>query len=395
MALSAMPSRGAADSRCLASSRLRDDELFFSPQPVYFYLTEGCNLACRHCWIAPQVPDGRTVYPSLPYDSLRHDHRSEAKPLGLGRRQAHRRRAAAPPAHHRPARSSCGREDLGLTIETNGVLCTPEIVEEIAAVQRAPLSRSALTGPTRKPTSGCAGWTAPSKRPEQAIRNLVAAGLRPQIIMTLMRTTWHEIEDIIRLAEELGAGSVKFNIVQPTAPRREAAPRARTLTIGELLDLGRFDRRTTAPLQTRSLLRHPHAFQPLSRIARGKRRRLRPLQHHDHPRCPLQRVLRPLRHRRARSRVGLWPGGGRPPGREGMGRNRPLLNELREGLPFAAGRRLRSLPDEAPLPRLLSGAELLPDARSLGAVLVLRASGTGGALSFIAARHVKSLWTRH
>ncbi len=27
---------------------------------LYFYLTEGCNLRCRHCWIAPkyQAPDG-------------------------------------------------------------------------------------------------------------------------------------------------------------------------------------------------------------------------------------------------------------------------------------------------------------------------------------------------
>lgn len=33
---------------------------------IYFYLTEGCNLACRHCWLAPPLDREGNKYPALP-----------------------------------------------------------------------------------------------------------------------------------------------------------------------------------------------------------------------------------------------------------------------------------------------------------------------------------------
>jgi len=49
---------------------------------LYFYLTEGCNLRCRHCWLAPQHEEGALKYPYLDFtwfcDVIR-----QAKPLGL------------------------------------------------------------------------------------------------------------------------------------------------------------------------------------------------------------------------------------------------------------------------------------------------------------------------
>ena len=49
------------------------------------------------------------------------------------------------------------------------------------------------------------------------MRNLVDAGFRPQVIMSLLRRNRGQMEELVRLAESLGAGSVKFNMVQPTA----------------------------------------------------------------------------------------------------------------------------------------------------------------------------------
>ena len=54
------------------------------PSPIStFYLTEGCNLACRHCWIAPTFQAGEKTYPSLDVDLFR-SIISQAKTLGLG-----------------------------------------------------------------------------------------------------------------------------------------------------------------------------------------------------------------------------------------------------------------------------------------------------------------------
>jgi SynChlorMet cassette radical SAM/SPASM protein ScmF len=99
------------------------------------------------------------------------------------------------------------------------------------------------------------------------IRNLVAAGIRPQVIMSLMRKNVDQIEAVVRLAESLGASSVKFNIVQPTARGVKMHQAGETLSLDELLQLGA---RVENELSNRSALRlyysHPIAFRPLGNL---------------------------------------------------------------------------------------------------------------------------------
>ena len=75
---------------------------------LYFYLTEGCNLACRHCWLAPRFETDGRRYPTLPVESLRDRPApgQAARPL-LG--QADRRRAAPPPGDRPAARDRAPR----------------------------------------------------------------------------------------------------------------------------------------------------------------------------------------------------------------------------------------------------------------------------------------------
>ena len=75
---------------------------------LYFYLTEGCNLACRHCWLAPRLDATGNRYPTLPVEMFETAIR-EARAARPEWRQADRRRAvAASPLHSfvgdRPAR---------------------------------------------------------------------------------------------------------------------------------------------------------------------------------------------------------------------------------------------------------------------------------------------------
>ncbi len=83
------PSPDACLRRFLADGgRLDTLAVMSSPAPqrplnqFYFYLTEGCNLACRHCWLAPKLDREGTLYPTLPVDLFETAIR-EAKPLGL------------------------------------------------------------------------------------------------------------------------------------------------------------------------------------------------------------------------------------------------------------------------------------------------------------------------
>ena len=102
----------------------------FPLNQLYFYLTEGCNLACRHCWLSPKFEAGDQHYPMLPVELFETAIR-EAKPLGL---QGIKLTGGEPLLHpHIVQLLAFARgAELSLTIETNGVLCTPALAAEIA-----------------------------------------------------------------------------------------------------------------------------------------------------------------------------------------------------------------------------------------------------------------------
>ncbi len=85
---------------------------------LYFYLTEGCNLACRHCWLAPKYDPQGDRSSSLPVELFENAIR-EAKVLGLQRVKL----TGGEPLLHPQIRmllEIVQREELGLVMETNG-----------------------------------------------------------------------------------------------------------------------------------------------------------------------------------------------------------------------------------------------------------------------------------
>jgi SynChlorMet cassette radical SAM/SPASM protein ScmF len=239
-----------------------------NPPPLrqlYFYLTEGCNLACRHCWLAPKYDPEGSRYESLPVELFETAIR-EAKPLGLERVKLTGGEPLLHP-HFLELLAIVRREGLGLTLETNGMLCIPEIAAEIALSPRRSVSVSmdGADAATHERVRGVAGSF---ERAQQAVRNLVAAEIRPQIIMTLFRENVDQLEAMIRMAEELGASSVKFNILQPTARGEKMFASDASLSLSELLEINHLVEyefsRTTG---LRLYFDVPPAFRSLSRIA--------------------------------------------------------------------------------------------------------------------------------
>ena len=97
---------------------------------LYFYLTEGCNLACSHCYLAPKFdPDGKR-HPVLPLKLFKIAIK-EALPLGLSGVKL----SGGEPLLHPNILTMLdilNQEKLSLVMETNGVLATAEIVKAIA-----------------------------------------------------------------------------------------------------------------------------------------------------------------------------------------------------------------------------------------------------------------------
>jgi SynChlorMet cassette radical SAM/SPASM protein ScmF len=234
---------------------------------IYFYLTEGCNLACRHCWMGPRFDATGNQYPTLPVELFETAIR-EAKPLGLSCVKLTGGEPLLHP-HFKHLLEIVRREELRLTIETNGLLCTPEIAAEITKSPSRFISVSidGTDAATHEWVRGVPGSFAAA---QQAVRTLVAAGTRPQIIFTVMRGNVGQVDAIVRMGEELGADSVKFNMVQPTARGEKLHENQETLDIAEHIKLGRYVEEELAPkAKLRVIIDYPRAFRSLHGIARG------------------------------------------------------------------------------------------------------------------------------
>ena len=236
----------------------------YSLGQIYFYLTGGCNLRCRHCWIAPTFEENEHSKHSLDPDLFR-SIIAQAKPLGLSAVKLTGGEPLIHP-HIEDILDHIRQEDLRLTVETNGTRCTPQLAEKMRSCNGAFVSVS-LDGADAETHEWIRGVPGCFDAALEGVRNLVDAGFHPQIIMSVMRRNRHQVESIVRLAESVGAGSVKFNLVQPTSRGERMHERGETMGVAELIELGTWVERELAPqAKVKIFYSHPPAFRPLGRM---------------------------------------------------------------------------------------------------------------------------------
>jgi len=232
---------------------------------LYFYLTRGCNLRCRHCWIAPKYQSKNAASsPSLPLDLFKLII-EQAKPLGLS---SVKLTGGEPLLHPELFKivEVIRDHDLRLNVETNGVLCNRALARNLAACKN-PFVSVSLDGVDADTHDWVRGVKGAFQSSIAGIRNLVEAGLSPQIIMTIMRANVHQMESMALLAEDIGAGSVKFNIVQPTARGETLHRMDETLPISKLIQLGQWAETTLcAQTHVKIIYSHPLSFRPLGKL---------------------------------------------------------------------------------------------------------------------------------
>lgn len=248
----------------IISKREKKKENKYHIRWIYFYLTEGCNLKCRHCWIAPKYQNEKKSFPSLGLD-LFISIIKQAKQLGL---RSVKLTGGEPLLHPKiyDILKFIQSEDIRLVVETNGTLCTPEITKEISKCKN-PFVSVSLDGSNSETHEWVRGVKGCFNASVDGIKNLVKTGLKPQIIFTIMRRNKDQLEDIVHLAESLGAGSIKFNILQPIARGEKMHKLDEVLTIKELIDLGKWVNNKLSSLTKLHLYYdQPLAFCPLSKM---------------------------------------------------------------------------------------------------------------------------------
>jgi SynChlorMet cassette radical SAM/SPASM protein ScmF len=233
---------------------------------IYFYLTKGCNLRCRHCWIQPEFEEGASRYPALDIASFRQCI-EEALPLGL---KGVKLTGGEPFLHPKifDILEHIREKKLSLTVETNAVLCTAEIVQAIIACKN-PFVAVSLDGPDAQIHEWVRQVKGSFEGALRGIRMLVGAGLRPQMIMSVMRHNKDEecLRAAVKLAESIGAGSVKFNFVMPMARGEMLAMDGGTIPASEVLPLGAWIENELAKESSISLMTNlPVAFRSLRKM---------------------------------------------------------------------------------------------------------------------------------
>jgi len=235
---------------------------------LYFYVTEGCNLACCHCWIAPRTSATGDRYSTLPVELFETAIR-EAKPFGLSAIKLTGGEPLLHP-HFNTLMDIVRREELEMTIETNGLLCTPEIASQIAKSPRPSVSVS-IDGVDATTHERVRGVRGSFQAAQKAVKALVASGIRPQIIFTVMSFNADQVDGIVRMAEGLGAASVKFNVVQPTSRGEILHNDGEALNVSSLINIGRHVEQELAPTtKIRLFFDYPPAFRSLRSIAGGE-----------------------------------------------------------------------------------------------------------------------------
>lgn len=198
---------------------------------LYVYVTEGCNCACKHCWIiTPELgrKRGAFITPELLEAAI-----TEAKPLGLSSLKW----TGGEPTYHPDFPTLLAiQKKHGLTgiMESNGMEITPSLADLLMESGVTFVSVS-LDGARAKTHDAVRGVKGAFRRAVSGIANLKAAGFAPQIIMSLMRNNTGELEELLQLAGSMGADSVKLNVIQPTLRGEELHGQGDVLSVPELL----------------------------------------------------------------------------------------------------------------------------------------------------------------
>ncbi len=211
----------------------------------YFYLTAGCNLACQHCWIAPTYQKDGGTGGHLEYDMFV-DAIEQGIPLGL----ASVKLTGGEPLLHPDFCKIVDyvrQKNLSLIIETNGTLITESLAQFLkreGILKHISISIDGATAKTHDPFRGVKGSF---DKAMQGFEHMVAAGFRPEIIMSLHSGNIDEIEMFVKSAEETGAGSVKFNLIQPSGRGHTLSSRGQFLDVKKLVEIGNWIRKELQP----------------------------------------------------------------------------------------------------------------------------------------------------
>lgn len=235
----------------------------------YIYLSDNCNLRCRHCWIVPRFTDGKPDPGRVvDVDALREAVR-EAKTLGL---KSAKLTGGEPMLHPRfmEVVDMLTAEGLNLYMETNGTLLTAEAARHMKEKTKVTYISISLDGADARTHDAFRGVEGAFDAALKGLSYLVDAGFKnTQVIMSVHRGNRAQVEAVVSLAAAHGAASVKLNPVNRTGRGTAMHERGEAMDFEEHMELARYvddDLGPRAPIGI--ILNPPAALSSFRRLRR-------------------------------------------------------------------------------------------------------------------------------
>lgn len=244
---------------------------------LYLYLAGVCNLACRHCWISPGFDPGARSDQFIPMEIIRKAV-TEAIPLGLS---SVKLTGGEPMLHpdFREIVEFLSSEKMPFTMETNGTLIGKEEAALLKDSGKLVFVSVSVDGSTAEIHDDLRGVPGSFQKAIEGIELLVEAGYKPQMICTLHRGNLHQILDVVKLAESIGCGSVKFNHLQEMG-RGSNLSETMGISIQQILELYETVQKNFRDSEIRIFFDVPIAF-----------RKIHDLLHSDPGNCKVHNIL--------------------------------------------------------------------------------------------------------
>ncbi|MCY2924272.1 MAG: radical SAM protein [Planctomycetota bacterium] len=196
-------------ARSVAEFGLTEPQRFVAPLFAVWNLTNRCNLACRHCY---QDSEKKPLVGELTLeekldlvDQMGHAHMPM---LALSGGEP----TLCPDLL--PVISRAASHGMHLTMATNGTTLTPERTAELAAagLRYVEISLDSVAPARHDAFRGVPGMWEKAVRGARAV--VATPGLRLGVAMCVHQGNVHEVSDMLRFAEELGAGCfAHFNFI--------------------------------------------------------------------------------------------------------------------------------------------------------------------------------------
>jgi len=203
---------------------------------LYLYLSDRCNLRCRHCWVAPHAHeegDEQAIDLAVLMRAI-----AAAKELGLGTVKL----TGGEPFLRKDIvelmRFLHG-EGLSIDIESNGTMIDRDMARivkecEVRQVSVSLDSSQAAQHDKLRGIEGCHGKSL------AALHYLRAEKISTQVIMSLYEENIPEIEALAALCDDLEVPSFKINPVMPTGRGEKVFQSRENVDIEELIKIDRW-----------------------------------------------------------------------------------------------------------------------------------------------------------